>query len=846
VNIDVMLRAADAIRGMFDDIDSSNDVDISVHLADLQQVVGSVEAGDAAADETTAEPEASAAAEPTTETESAPAMRGAEVTAKLLATLESEANDSSQATTKSNAQPTDAGTPPEPTVSALPKPAAPAPAPAAAAPTKPPAPSKERRPASTGTSSSSPVDTSIRVSVQLLDSLMNLAGELVLSRNQLIQKVSSDRATGLDSVAARVDQITSELQEAIMQTRMQVVGTVFSKFPRVVRDLSNQLGKKSKLILEGEDVELDKSIIEAISDPLTHLIRNSADHGIEMPDQRIQAGKPATGTIVLKAFHQAGKVNLSISDDGAGINAEKLKEKAISRGILTPEDASELTEREAVRLIFHPGFSMAEQLTGVSGRGVGMDVVRTNIEKLGGTIGIDTEVGVGTTINVQLPLTLAIVPSLIVRCGARRFALPQTNIRELVRIRAKDVATSIERVKSAEVFRLRGTLLPLVRLDTALGIESTEDQDDALNIIVVEAGHQQYGLIVDGLHDSEEIVVKPLGRHMQECQTFAGATILGDGQVALILDVASIASYCQLTNAEEEELAGRDKGGAAVDDETQTSLLFTNHPDEPFGVPMEAISRLERIRVDQIDSYGGMKVLQYRGESLPLLALEDIIKACDREKSTNVYVVVFTVMQREVGLIVPNLVDIRRIDTQVDTVTFREPGVVGSVEVDNRATRLLDLYELTKRFHPEWFRDADESRTTDESVRKRILLAEDSTFFLRQVTGFLEEAGYEIVGCEDGLVAWNTLQERGHEIDMIVTDIEMPNMDGCQLARRIKDDPNLCHLPVVALTSLSGEEDMQRGLEAGIDDYQVKMDRERLITAVDNYLRSNKVVSSSL
>jgi len=628
---------------------------------------------------------------------------------------------------------------------------------------------------------------------------------------------------------------------------MQVVGTVFGKFPRVVRDLSKQLGKQCRLTLEGEDVELDKSIIEAIGDPLTHLVRNSVDHGIESPEQRVNAGKPACGTVVLRAFHQAGKVNISISDDGAGIDATRLKEKAVSRGLITPEQAGDMSEREALRLIFHPGFSMAEKVTGVSGRGVGMDVVKTNIEKLGGAVGIDTQIGDGTTINVKLPLTLAIIPSLIVRCRENRFAIPQASISELVRIRAGDVATKIERVKNAEVFRLRGNLLPLVRLDQALDLhtETDEQENGPVNIIVVETGHLRYGLVVDGLHDSEEIVVKPLGRHMQDCHCLAGATILGDGQVALILDVAGIASRSELALPDEEQVAGAVDSHAVDGAETQTVLLFTNHPEEQFGIPMAVIARIERVLTDQLDSVGGREVLQYCGASLPLFRLENHIKASPAPDTRKVYVVVFSVHGREAGLIVPTLVDIREVPTNVDTCTFSEPGVIGSVEVNKKAMRLLDLYKLTQVAHPELFAESETIEThhvgnvfqdEDDGETPTILVAEDSGFFRKQVTGYLEEAGYEVVDCEDGLIAWNTLQERGGEFDLVVTDVEMPNMDGCQLARHIKDEPTLSHLPIIALTSLASEEDMQRGMEAGIDDYQVKLDRERLMAAVAKYL----------
>ncbi|HYW78493.1 MAG TPA: chemotaxis protein CheW [Thermoguttaceae bacterium] len=696
-----------------------------------------------------------------------------------------------------------------------------------------------------------PADTSIRVPVSLLDGLMNLAGELVLSRNQLMQAVASTDGAGLDSVAGRLDQVTSELQEAIMQTRMQVVGTVFGKFPRVVRDLSKQLGKQCELTLEGEDVELDKSIIEAIGDPLTHLVRNSIDHGIESPDQRVRNGKPADGSIVLRAFHQAGKVNISISDDGAGIDASKLKEKATLRGLITPEQANDMGEREALRLIFHPGFSMAEKVTGVSGRGVGMDVVKTNIEKLGGAVGIDTQIGVGTTINVKLPLTLAIIPSLIVRCQKNRFAIPQASISELVRIKAGDVAKKIERVKNAEVFRLRGNLLPLVRLDRALDLHAGTDAEGSgpINIIVVETGHLRYGLVVDGLHDSEEIVVKPLGRHMQDCHCLAGATILGDGRVALILDAAGIASRMELALPDGDELSHASDSHMVGGEETQTVLLFTNDPAEQFGIPMAVIARLERVITDQIDSVGGREVLQYRGTSLPLFRLENHIKASPPPDASKIYVVVFNVHGREVGLVVPTLVDIRDVPTNVDTSTFSEPGVIGSVQVNQKAMRLLDLYKLTQVAHPELFAaserpDAGRSHNIfheeSEGPVPTILLAEDSGFFRNQVTNYMEEAGYHVVGCEDGLIAWNTLQARSSEIDIVVTDIEMPNMDGCQLAQRIKDDPSLSHLPIIAVTSLASEEDMQRGIESGIDDYQVKLDRERLMAAVSERLQRIK------
>ncbi len=720
-------------------------------------------------------------------------------------------------------------------------------------------------------------EANLRVNVKVLDTLMNLAGELVLGRNQLLQVISAKDYEGIDSVAARMDQVTSELQEAIMQTRMQPVGTVFNKFPRVIRDLSSALGKQCDLSIRGKDVELDKTIIEAIGDPLTHLIRNSVDHGIEAPDVRIAKGKPEAGQVELRAFHQAGKVNISIQDDGAGIDANKLRQKAVEKDLISADKAREMSDREAVHLIFHPGFSTAEQVTDVSGRGVGMDVVKTNITKLGGTIAVDTEVGFGSTFHIKLPLTLAIIPSLIVRCGHGRYAIPQVNISELVRIKPSEAAKRVERVKNAEVLRLRGSLLPLVRLSDALDVQpmyidpkthelvpdrrrriadqrlddgASDDTHDerhepderrdpcsatAVNVIVVETGHLRYGLIVDGLFDSQEIVVKPLGRHMKDIACLAGATILGDGKVAPILDVAGIANHMSLAQPDAEESAARpdDVGGEATG-ETQAIILFTNDPHEYFGVPTGLISRIERIRSDQIDTIGGQEVLQYRGASLPLLSLSDHIKAKPRPETTQCYVVVFSIGKQDIGLIVPDLVDIREVSTDIDSTTFREPGVVGSLVIGETTTRLLDLFELAGTAHPEW--TADLKAKASGNGQARLLLAEDSTFFRNHLESFLGADGHEVVACEDGLVAWNALQDSAKPFDLVVTDIEMPNMDGYELARKIRADERFADLPIIAVTSLAGESDRERGFKAGVNEYQVKLDREQLKQVIAKYI----------
>lgn len=682
------------------------------------------------------------------------------------------------------------------------------------------------------------VETNIRVSVQVLDKLMNLAGELVLSRNQLLQSVTQSGHSGLEAVSARVDQVTSELQEAIMQTRMQPLAHVFSRFPRVVRDLSAKLGKQCELEIIGKEVEVDKSIIEAIGDPLIHLVRNSLDHGIELPDVRQRKNKRPGGTITLEASHQAGRVCILVRDDGAGIDPAKLRCKAVAKGIHTVEQVAALSDRDALELIFHPGFSTAEAVTDVSGRGVGMDVVKANITQLGGTVEVTSQVGRGTQVQIMLPLTLAIIPSLIVSSGERRFAISQANIHELVRVKAAEIATRISTIKGAEVLRLRGKLLPLVRLSKVLGTSGNDQQkvSRGLDIIVVETGATRYGLVVDGLHDSEEIVVKPLGRHLKQCPCLAGATILGDGEVALIVDVAGVANFASLAKSSEDEsqnetLQNQDQ------QEVQATLLFTNHPSEQFAIPMAVIRRLERIRAEQIDHVGGLQLLEYDNVSLPLISLEDHITAMPRPEQQWLYVVIFEFNGRELGVVIPTLDEIKDLPTNVDVRTFRECGIIGSVVVERQAIRLIDVFELAAKAYPQWAAvPQNMPNKKDESRLYRILLAEDSGFFRSQVTAFLESKGYEVIGCEDGQDAWQKLQEADPPIDLVLTDIEMPVMNGFQLCERIRAS-EFEHLPVVALTSLAGDKDIEYGRSIGIDEHQVKMDRDQLLAAVSRLLK---------
>ncbi len=817
--IDTMLQAADQLQGLINDVENSNDIDVSEHVQALEAV---------AAGEASSAPNSEAAPEAVVE-----------AVVEAAATKEVAEDDMDAAIAKAfAAQAAEKATQPEP----LPEPT---PAPQATATASEPAAAKKKETKKeTGEKKAAP-EASIRVPVGVLDKLMNLAGELVLSRNQLMQAISSKDRSGLDTIASHLDQVTTEVQESIMQTRMQQIGSVFSKFPRIVRDLSSKLNKQCALNIDGKEVEVDKTIIEAIGDPLTHLIRNSVDHGVELPAERKKSGKPEEGTMNLRAFYQAGKVRIEIEDDGAGIPPEKLKEKAVSKGILTQEQADEMSDREAIRLIFHPGFSMAAKVTDVSGRGVGMDVVKTNISKLGGTVDVESTLGKGTLIIITLPLTLAIIPSLIVQCRDDRFAIPQVNIAELVRVRAEEVDQRISQVQDAKVLRLRGNLLPLIELTDVLEMkepfqpedeENGEEEDQprkAINIIIVETGDQRFGIIVDGLHDSEEIVVKPLSRHLQSCPCLSGATILGDGHVALILDVPGMADHQEI-RSDEELNAEESKTETNKDEESQYMLLFSNHASEHFSVSMDIVSRIERIRVDQVDSVGGHELLQHGTSTMPLMRLENCITAKTPDPAKRIYVIVFEANGKEVGLVVPKLEDIREVTAVIDQTTFTQRGVLGSMVLGTQTTRYIDLFEIAEIAHPEWFEDQVAVVVTEDEKPPLILLAEDSNFFRKQVASMISERGYEVIDCEDGLIAWETLQSGEHEFDLVITDIEMPNMNGFEFADRIKHS-KWSHLPVIALTSLAGSADIQRGIEVGIDDYQIKMDRDKLLNSIQNF-----------
>jgi two-component system chemotaxis sensor kinase CheA len=509
---------------------------------------------------------------------------------------------------------------------------------------------------------------------------------------------------GFQAVSQRLNLITTELQEGVMKTRMQPIGNIWGQFPRTVRDVASSCGKQVEIEMEGKETELDKTIIEAIKDPLTHLVRNSVDHGIELPEERVKKGKNPTGRLILRAFHEGGQVNIEIRDDGAGLNQERIRKKAVERGIITADQAARMNDNEIFNLIFLPGFSTAEKVTNVSGRGVGMDVVRTNVERIGGMVDVQSTAGQGTTVRVKIPLTLAIIPALVVTCGGDRYAIPQLSLLELVRLESDKVAKGIELVHGAPVYRLRGRLLPLVYLQRELQIEPDSNSsvnDGAVNIVVLQAGDRQFGLVVDQINDSEEIVVKPLRKQLKTVKTFAGSSIMGDGKVALILDVLGLAQRASVVTENRERAFGdktADIVGAAA--EKQTFLLFAGPGDSRMAIPLNSLARLEEFPVNQIEMSGSQWVTQYRGQILPLVrlnvALEErraklrALQAPPAADSGPIQVLVLNHDGRTFGLVVEQILDIVEDRADVKMAATR-PSVLYSVVIGERVTELLDI-----------------------------------------------------------------------------------------------------------------------------------------------------------
>jgi two-component system chemotaxis sensor kinase CheA len=551
--------------------------------------------------------------------------------------------------------------------------------------------------------------TTIRVDVGSLDELMNGISELVLARNQILQWMHAKSDTSLAGAAQRLSTITTELQQGVMRMRLQPISHLWSKLPRVVRDLAQQCGKEVQLQLEGAETELDKTVIESIKDPLMHLVRNAVDHGIELPAVRLAAGKAAAGRLALSAVHDAGQVHIEISDDGSGLNLPLIRQKAVERGLIERDQAQRMTDREVAQLIFAPGFSTAGEVTNISGRGVGMDVVKTNLEKIGGTIDLETRPGEGTTIRLNLPLTLAIMPALMVTCDGAAYAIPQASLQELVRVDAAKADGAIERLYSANVFRLRGELLPIVYLRQELGCESTnapaKETGQPLNILVLRAAGRLFGLIVDAIRDMQEIVVQPLSRELNGTSAYAGATIMGDGRVALILDVPALARRARVTSGDERQPRHAVEDAREAGNVARQRLLIAEAGNRRLAIPLSQVARLEEFPPELIEQSHGREAIQYRGQIMPLMRMDKVLGIANKEASARpLKVLVYQRHDCQLGVAVDQIGDIVEVPIEADELDLSHAAK--SIVVQGRVTDLIDLDALADRSLPERHADS--------------------------------------------------------------------------------------------------------------------------------------------
>ncbi|MGB0618109.1 MAG: chemotaxis protein CheA [Myxococcota bacterium] len=566
-------------------------------------------------------------------------------------------------------------------------------------------------------------DQSIRVDIDLLDGLMNLVGELVLARNQILQFADALEDSSFTAATQRLNLITTELQERAMKTRMQPIGQIWSKFPRIVRDLAASCHKSVRLEMIGRETELDRTILESIKDPLTHIIRNSVDHGIESAERRREAGKPEEGLITLRAYHEGGQVIIEISDDGGGIDLDRVRSKAIEKGLVTPDAANRLSEAELINMIFNPGFSTAAEVTNVSGRGVGMDVVRTNIERIGGTVDMQSPPNGGTMLKVKIPLTLAIIPALVVTTEGDRYAIPQVNLLELVRLEGENARRSIEYIHDVPVYRLRGSLLPLIHLNEELrtgphgeaegeGTASSEEKEDAVNIVVLQADDRNFGLVVDEVNDTEEIVVKPVGMQLKDIAAFAGATIMGDGQVALILDILGLAQKAQVlsTIAESTRQDDEDSNRDGDDDASQPLLLVSLDEATTGAIPLSSVARLEEFGLERVEWANQEPVIQYRDQIMPLAFLSREVESTARnrndEEGETMHVVVHSTENESVGLVVGGILDVVMADVRASRRTSGGSRKSSAI-IQGTVTDLIDVDSVVSGLIPLATADSD-------------------------------------------------------------------------------------------------------------------------------------------
>lgn len=713
-------------------------------------------------------------------------------------------------------------------------------------------------------------DTTIRVNVGLLDKIMNKVGELVLNRNQILQFTNEYNNPILTKLSQELNVITTELQTDIMVTRMQPIGTVLQKFERVLRDFCRSSGKKIRLKLHGEETELDKSLIEMIKDPLTHIVRNSMDHGIETPEERLAAGKNEEAKITVRAYHESGQVTIEVQDDGRGLNRDVIGKKAVERGLVSSEEIGKLSDEKVFGFIFYPGFSTAQAITKVSGRGVGMDVVRTNVEKIGGSIHLSSEEGRSTTIKLKIPLTLAIIPALTIKSCGEIFAIPQANVFELVRFEGEE-SEYIEKVLSSEFIRLRGKLIPIFRINEALDLKTvqekttksrqalenylptssfkTEERESAkqytneANIIILSAEGTEFGLIVEEILDTEEIVVKPLEKYLAGITHFAGATIMGNGDVALIID--ALGFYNSVKGNQEEHLR------VESEDEEQSrgelkdiheNLLFKLSDERVYSAPLALISRLEEIKKRDIERVGDSLVVRYNQKPMILIELSKRLKLSEKisslknEKLESIKILVVYNNESYYGLIVEDILDISITEAVVDSDVIDRPGFLGTLYLDGQIVTLINIHQIIEDMHL-----GERNLPEDERVHhikkiknKTLLVVEDSPVYRKMEVDTFKSLGFKVLSAVNGQEGLEKLIEN-KEIDIVVTDIEMPIMNGFEFCRKLRTMEEFKSLPVIAISTKVTQKDKAIGEEVGFTQHLEKFKREEVIDVITSF-----------
>lgn len=715
----------------------------------------------------------------------------------------------------------------------------------------------------------------MRVNTKFLDDLLRLTGNMVMARNQLLSRYQFSG----DNAFATLSRCITEVHQNVVQTRMQSVGVLFDRFTRVIRDLGRQLNKEIELHISGRDIELDRTILETFADPLTHMIRNSVDHGIELPEERMRVGKTRVGNIYLRAYHESGEIIIQVEDDGKGIDAQRVKAKAVERRMISEDEAARMSDHEAIQLIFAAGFSTKDEASDLSGRGVGMDVVKTNIEKIGGAVDIETTVGLGAKFSARLPLTQALVSSslisaLLIAIGEHRFAIPETAVNEIIKINPQFEGDRIRALENRDVYQLRDMVLPIVHLEDVLQISRTyidkegrvqTDKrqnigDRRLNpsplapsaenrlhsdrrrtkqiLVVLQFRQSLFGILVDRVIGIEEIVVRSSPLLVKNSTVFSGHTVLGDGAVIMILDINGMVENRKLdftdkrrSIAQRRDESGRD-GGVAK----QKMVIFNYADDERFAIPLEMVSLIEKISVQSIKRVGKKEYFQFKQRTIPLMRLDHHIDVNPVSPSlTHYHLIMPARVSYPIGLLTGREITFVDVAEDFDTRIDDGKGIVGTFMNDDRLVMLLDLYTLFERHSPDRYASAN-----GDTGSMSILVVEDSMFFRKLIVQYLTQKNRRIVLAGDGREAIAALNAEPEGFDLIVSDIEMPNMNGFEFVRHVKTDPRFAEIPCLALTSLADQQNVERGMRAGFDEYVIKIDKETLVKTIHHWLSKSK------